>query len=509
MSKFFAIYKFLFILIIVQFLTPKSLIYAETIKEEYKVEKIFNINKLYPMIINNIYSGICLKKIEIVSSNEINLFWQYQCINNDGMSYKDLKNIDKIVKDEMKKHKIKGLSISFTKDNRLIFARGYGYSDNKGGLVTPRTRFRIASISKSITAAAIMKLIQEKKISLDTYLLEMECTKINYRNSPRCRQNRFKGIFSVKDFSNEIGLESNSYLFKIQIKHLLEHTSGLGRGILPIFPDWRKTGYGSDFLNYLMNRVKNCDQYLYCKEINGKEKCIDKKIKNAKIRCDTVQKGFYPQIEPGKKSAYWNQGYHILGLIIEKITKQSYENYVKGFLKNGDISLFTPGEYNEYYNAELFIESKYFHNQNKPITNEKRLINGLSIGGWVATTSALVKFGNNFNENFYDNFNDLGLSVNTIKRIKTEDTLNANYTKGWIVPWDDGRRWWHNGSLKGTKSILSCDNTKGKRPNTCYSIIINTTIKNSKVFSDIAKRVFEQPLIVNYWPKYDLNDIDK
>ena len=56
----------------------------------------------------------------------------------------------------------------YFKDGRLVYARGFGYADiGKKQPVTPKSLFRIASISKPITAVAILQLVEKKELSLD------------------------------------------------------------------------------------------------------------------------------------------------------------------------------------------------------------------------------------------------------------------------------------------------------------------------------------------------------
>ena len=60
--------------------------------------------------------------------------------------------------------RINGASVALVKDEKLVFAKGYGYADVEGKeKVEPDHLFRIASVSKLITATAIMKL--RKKVS--------------------------------------------------------------------------------------------------------------------------------------------------------------------------------------------------------------------------------------------------------------------------------------------------------------------------------------------------------
>jgi CubicO group peptidase (beta-lactamase class C family) len=63
---------------------------------------------------------------------------------------------------------IAGISIAVARDGRVVFARGYGMANLEHSVaVTPTTVFHIASISKNILAAVILKLAEEGKLRLD------------------------------------------------------------------------------------------------------------------------------------------------------------------------------------------------------------------------------------------------------------------------------------------------------------------------------------------------------
>lgn len=63
---------------------------------------------------------------------------------------------------------IPGLSVAVAVDGEVVWSEGFGYADVENRLpVTSLTRFRIASISKPVTAAALGLLIQEGKLDLD------------------------------------------------------------------------------------------------------------------------------------------------------------------------------------------------------------------------------------------------------------------------------------------------------------------------------------------------------
>ena len=62
----------------------------------------------------------------------------------------------------MQARKIPGGALAVVKDRRLVYARGYGWADREKMIpVQPASLFRIASVSKPITAVAVLKLIED------------------------------------------------------------------------------------------------------------------------------------------------------------------------------------------------------------------------------------------------------------------------------------------------------------------------------------------------------------
>ncbi|GAA0180441.1 hypothetical protein SH2C18_31320 [Clostridium sediminicola] len=68
----------------------------------------------------------------------------------------------------MKKYNIPGVSIAIIEKGNVIFNYNYGFAD-KGKKTTVKgdTIFQVGSISKTITAWGIMKLVDEGKLELD------------------------------------------------------------------------------------------------------------------------------------------------------------------------------------------------------------------------------------------------------------------------------------------------------------------------------------------------------
>lgn len=79
----------------------------------------------------------------------------------------ELKQFDEFVATQMKLDKTPGLTIGFMNGD-FVWAKGYGFSDLENKTpAKPESAYRLASVSKSMTALAIMQLVEKKKIDLD------------------------------------------------------------------------------------------------------------------------------------------------------------------------------------------------------------------------------------------------------------------------------------------------------------------------------------------------------
>ena len=89
-------------------------------------------------------------------------------LTNSSSPGKEFPGAERTINSFMRKWSIAGASIAIAKDGKLIFARGFGYSDTLSMTETqPYHQFRIASISKLVTAIGIMKLNEDGKLSLN------------------------------------------------------------------------------------------------------------------------------------------------------------------------------------------------------------------------------------------------------------------------------------------------------------------------------------------------------
>ncbi|MBL8271939.1 serine hydrolase domain-containing protein [Steroidobacter sp.] len=75
------------------------------------------------------------------------------------------------VQSVVEQERIPGLAIAVAKEGEMLWSEGFGYANLELKVpVTPRTRFRIASISKSLTATCVMRLAEAGKLDLDAPL---------------------------------------------------------------------------------------------------------------------------------------------------------------------------------------------------------------------------------------------------------------------------------------------------------------------------------------------------
>lgn len=83
-----------------------------------------------------------------------------------------LQNIKQNAENFLKNEQIPGMAISISKNDQLIFSQGFGFSNikKKQKVYPEKTKFRIASISKTLTALALGKLVDKNLIVLDSSL---------------------------------------------------------------------------------------------------------------------------------------------------------------------------------------------------------------------------------------------------------------------------------------------------------------------------------------------------
>ncbi len=203
----------------------------------------------------------------------------------------NLATVDDAVQAFMTKYSVPGMSVAIAKDERLVYAKGYGLSNKEQGtFVTPNTQFRVASVSKYVTAIAAMKLVEEGKLNLDQKVFGVG------------------GILGTTYGTQPYAAN----IEKITVRQLLDHTAG------------------GDAWTSAWDLSKNRIDPFYQKEWLG--------YTQAQVISATLDNR-PPTQTPGAKFVYSNVGINIAGRVIEKVTGIKYEKYVQDFiLKTANIS---------------------------------------------------------------------------------------------------------------------------------------------------------------------------
>lgn len=175
--------------------------------------------------------------------------------------------IDSVVSKAMTENKIVGLSLGIVKNGEIFYLKGYGTREvRKEEPVDSFTNFLTCSISKLFTATAIMQLVEGGKIDITKKLTD------------------YVPDFVMKDPRYK----------EITIEQMLTHTSGLPN----IFN-----------VNYIHPESDSTALTEFAKKLS-KEKL-----------------SYAPGVQLSEKT-YSNTAYDILGLVIERVSHQTYDHYI-------------------------------------------------------------------------------------------------------------------------------------------------------------------------------------
>ena len=381
-------------------------------------------------------------------------------LKNELSTYESMQEFDQQIKVFMDKWNVVGASVAVLKDERLIYAKGFGYADKENEIkVEPRHLFRVASVSKLITAVAVMKLVEEGRLNLnDTVFGE-------------------NGILNNPEF-----LDIKDEKFKyITVEHLLSHTSGF-------------TNKAGDPMFMNLRIANEMDE-----ELPISNEVIIKYVLNHR-KLDYM---------PGKKAVYSNLGYTVLGFVIEKVSGTDYENYVTSKILN------PLGIYDMHLGSSLPAlkyknEVKYYglHGERKVLssfgTGERvpKYYGGNNIenlgaaGGWIASPSELMKL-----IVAIDGFPLKKDILNDSSIYKMTNPGNGKRPFGWTGT-DRNGLWWRTGTLSGTSVLLKRD-----KNGISWVLVMNTTPKYGARFPvQINKTMIKGLTTVHHWPTYDLFD---
>ena len=88
-----------------------------------------------------------------------------------GGPWTNTSSLDEMMLGFIEEHEVPGAALAVSEAGEVVYSRGFGLADlSSRERVQPDSLFRIASISKPITAVAVMQLVARGKVSLDAHL---------------------------------------------------------------------------------------------------------------------------------------------------------------------------------------------------------------------------------------------------------------------------------------------------------------------------------------------------
>lgn len=386
------------------------------------------------------------------------IYESYKVSNEDNDS--SLAIIDNFLLRFMRREGLKGgISIAISKDGKLVYSKGLGFSNIEDSIsMQPYNQMRVASVSKLITATAIMKLIEQGKISLH------------------------QTVFGQSGILNDsIYLDyKDKRMDDVTVFQLLNHSGG-----------WTARWGDPMFMPHSIARQMNYELPISMKDIIVF-------MHNKRMH-----------FTPGSGSVYSNFGYGILGEIVSKVSGMSYEQYVKKYILN-PLGIFDMGIGYSYKNQRLKNEVLYYEADSSYVAFDyrsnvldsvmvRRAYGGTDIqtlgsaGGWVANVTDLMKFILTIDG--IDNVPDI-LTQSTIDTMVCVD--KGFDPIGWRTVIDSC--WYRSGTLAATSAMIA------RHPDSlCYVVLLNSANHRGPELAT-SLRIHLDNLIdkITQWPDKDL-----
>jgi CubicO group peptidase (beta-lactamase class C family) len=374
-----------------------------------------------------------------------------------GTAVPALVGFDNQMKTFMQARGITAGQVAVTYKGRLVLARGFSTSADL--TVQPTSLFRIASLSKSFTAAAIVKLVQDGKLSLAT------------------------PVTQLLDITPPAGQTRDARWSSITLWKLLQHLGGFDRDVSgdPNFKD----------------------------AVISKALGVPMELQHADVI--KYMAGQKLDFTPGSKYAYSNFGYSLAGRVIEKVSGLSYADYVQQKLLTPlKIKRMAQGWSIAKHSGETSYESQYTGRTvlNNSGTTVAAPYGSFSMriqdanGGWIASAPDLVRWAKMFDApSSVLNSTSLGRFWS-----KPQTGLNADgsyYGLGWQIrptTGGTGRNTWHTGSMPGTFTLL----VRTYNGMSWAALFNRRDDPSGKSYGDIDPAMWVAANGVKTWPTHDL-----
>lgn len=387
----------------------------------------------------------------------------------NGIEVPELSSFDTTMQSFMQARNIPGGSLAVTRGSKLSLARGYNFApDSSNSDVKPTSLFRIASISKTITGTAIMRLVQDGQLDLT---------------------GRLGDFLTLTPPANQT---ADPRLADVTVRHLLQHLAGWNRQNTfdPMFSDLQIADSLGISLPVSMDSIA------------------------------TYMMGQPLQSTPGAQFAYSNFGYSLLGKIIKVASGLSYQDYVNQMVLS-PLNITRPrlGRTlrqfqldNEVNYHPIYDGSSVFDRSGTQVPSPYGAFNIENMdahGGWLASAVDLVRFASTFDNSSVSPVLNQP-SIDSMFSLP-ENVLSADYepgsyyyANGWEVrDYGNGmRNTWHGGSLPGTSTLLV-----RRRDGLNWCVLFNQRDDASGLsYADIDGLLHSAANSVAEWPNHDLFD---
>jgi CubicO group peptidase (beta-lactamase class C family) len=320
-----------------------------------------------------------------------------------------------LASDFMRKHNVPALSMTTAKNGQILEQQAFGVTDlETRHKLTPSNLFRIASISKSITSVGVFTLIEQGKLHLNDKIFGAT------------------GILGA-DFG---GPPYRPYVEEITVDHLLTHTCGGWPG----------------------NEYDPLDRF---PEMSAPQ-LISWTIANVAL-----------DHRPGEHWMYSNFGYVLLGRVIEKVSGKPYAEFVQHAVLTpcGATDMRISG--NTKHDRAPNEVTYYSQDDADPYQGNHHRAD--ASGGWIATSTDLVRFGSKVRG--FPQGNAI-LKNGIVAMMTAPCPIHPSYARGWDV--DQSGNWWHSGGMPGTSSVMVTTPT-----GLCWAALTNTSRASVEINHDL------------------------
>ncbi len=394
--------------------------------------------------------------VEVVNGFDVEKNVSYHLENHDNDTTIEL--IDKAILRLLRTERLSGgAEVAVSYKGRVVYSKGLGYSDLTDSIeMQPYNLMRVASVSKLITAVAVMHLVEEGKISLN------------------------QRIFGPMGILND-----DRYLYfrdpkmaDVTVYQLLNHSGGwTARWGDPMF---MPLSIAQQMGKSLPVSMTDIIRFMQTKRMH---------------------------FRPGTGSVYSNFGYGILGEVVAKASKLPYEEYVRSEILAPlgiyDMQIgFSHIEHrlpNEviYYEADTTNLWAFDYIKGEQIT--RRAYGAVDIqtlgsaGGWVASATDLLKIALTIDE--FESIPDQ-LSPEIV------DTM-VHHAPGFDpLGWRTtvGDNWYRSGTLAATSAII------GRLDNeVCYVVLLNCANYRGPLLATMIRDAMNRAIArIEEWPDVDL-----